>query len=212
MRAGVAHRDDRRVSLYEALSLLVSAAGTLGTVYIGVRQLRPTAPAPSPVASGPLPPNVGPWRASTLRPVAVTAASLLLYTAAAVQPVVFVAYYGIRYATDPHAATRDFGQEGYIDVLGLGAIALVSALLGVFIARRSRVARGLVWALGGASAGVLGLMCVGTLLASLDPDQPALAGGFQLLFFGYVTFICLAYLVGAGLLLAASARSYFRRP
>ncbi|MBX6752353.1 MAG: hypothetical protein IRY85_22275, partial [Micromonosporaceae bacterium] len=35
------------MTLYEALSLLISAIGTLGTVYIGLRQLR-QAPAPKP--------------------------------------------------------------------------------------------------------------------------------------------------------------------
>ncbi|HKD99308.1 MAG TPA: hypothetical protein VKB69_17155, partial [Micromonosporaceae bacterium] len=91
------------MSLYEALSLLVSAAGTLVTVYIGLRQLRSTpapVPAPAPWPRPPGTPAVPAWPPLPGRPVAVTAASLLLYTAAAVQPIVFVAYYGIRYATD----------------------------------------------------------------------------------------------------------------
>src|SRR5690606_5737968 len=117
------------MTLYEALSLLVSAIGTLGTVYIGLRQLRRPAPTPPVPAGPPLPasqpyvaghpysagspystgspypavppqPQVaGSWAAgqpaAPTRPGLVTAASLLLYTAATAQPVVFAIYYGI---------------------------------------------------------------------------------------------------------------------
>jgi hypothetical protein len=201
------------VSLYEALSLLVSAVSTLGTVYIGLRQLRLTAPARvlGPVASGGVL-RAGPPSPTASRPIVVTAASLLLYAVAAAQPIVFAFYYGIRYGINPGSTAREFGQEGYIDVLGLGAIALVSALLGVFIARGSRVARRLVLSGSVASAGALVLTCVGTVLASPAADQPSVAGMFELLFFGYVAFVGLAYLVSGGLLLPEPAKAHFRRP
>ncbi len=207
------------MSLYEALSLAVSAVSTLTTVYIGLRQLRPSAPAPTPAvvapgASGQ--PHPQPWPAPAPRPaqpprpVPLTVASLLLYAAAAVQPVVFVLYYGIRYAVDPVTVGREFADEGYIDILGLGAIALVSALLGLNIARGSRTARALVWILAFASGAVLFFMCAATLLASLAPDQPELGGAFALLFFGYVALVCTAYVVGGCLLVPAPVRAYFR--
>jgi hypothetical protein len=208
-----AYHDDRSVSLYEALSLAVSAVSTLATVYIGLRQLRSRAPspAPSPVAPGGSGlPDPQPWPAPAHRPALVTAASLLLYAAAVVQPVVFVLYYGIRYAVDPVTVGHDFGDEGYIDVLGLGAIALVSALLGLNIARGSRTARVLVWMLAFASGAFLILLCAATLLASLAPDQSELGGAFQLLFFGYVALVCATYVVGGCLLVPASARAHFR--
>ena len=96
-------------------------------------------------------------------------------------------------------------------VHALGAIALVSALLGLNIARGSRTARVLVWMLAFASGAFLILLCAATLLASLAPDQSELGGAFQLLFFGYVALVCATYVVGGCLLVPAVARAYFRR-
>jgi hypothetical protein len=213
MRRRGAYNDDRSVSLYEALSLAVSALSTLTTVYIGLRQLRLSAPkpAPSPVAPGGSGlPDPQPWPAPARRPALVTAASLLLYAAAVVQPVVFVIYYGVRYAVDPVTVGRDFSDEGYIDILGLGGIALVAALLGLFIARGSRPARVLVWTLAFASGAFLFLICAATVLATLAPDQSELGGASQLLFFGYVALVGTAFVVGGCLLVPASARAHFR--
>jgi hypothetical protein len=59
------------MSLYEALSLLVSSVGTLGTVYIGLRQLRQAAPTPATAHHAPV---ASYWRrTATTRTVCPTA-------------------------------------------------------------------------------------------------------------------------------------------
>jgi hypothetical protein len=220
------------MTLYEALSLLISAIGTLGTVYIGLRQLRQAPPARSyvpagepypaarPHAAGPpypaAPPQpyvAGPWApappSSPARPGLVTAASLLLYTAATTQPIVFAIYYGIRLAAGPADATRELGDEGFVDVLGFGGLALAAALLGLFIARASRVARALVWVAGAGSAALLLLLDAGFLGLLLDPRAAPLQG-FEYLYLGYFYTVLVATTAAAAVLLPTSARTYFR--
>ncbi len=205
------------MTLYEALSLLVSAVGTLATVYIGLRQLRPAPSVPAPSVPVPYPPGgmAPPWMPThpvpaPRRPTLVSAASLLLYVAATTQPVVFAIYYGIQFASDAAAASQELGNEGFIDVLGLGGIALGSALLGIFVGRGSRVARALVWSLGVVSVLLFLLLGVGILRLLVDP-QGVSFGGLDYLFFGYLYLVLAAYMSGAGVLLPPAARAYFRR-
>ncbi|MBX6724005.1 MAG: hypothetical protein IRY92_12365, partial [Dactylosporangium sp.] len=165
----------------------------------------PPAP-PGPYAAGSWPP-VPP--APPTRPRLVTAASLLLYTAATAQPVVFAIYYGIRFATDPADTTRELGDEGFVDVLGFGGLALAAALLGLFVARGGRVARALVWAAGAVSAVLLLLLGVGFLGLLLDP-QAAPLQGFEFLYLGYLYTVLVATTVAAAVLLPTSARVYFK--
>jgi hypothetical protein len=223
------------VSLYEALSLVVSSVGTLGTVVIGLRQLRQNAPPrpaqpvyhpPAAVYPGrpaphyppaPYGPAVGygpghqpPAR---LRPSSVTAASLVLFVAASAHPFAVVLYYAIRFATAPGAAAAELGNEGIIDVLVFGGVAFLSALLGVYVTRGSRVALWSVRMLGVVSAVLLVLMVIAAALSTLVPlprEEDRLSG-FDLLFLGYFGFVLTAYAVGAILLVTGPARAFFRR-
>lgn len=225
------------MTLYEALSLLISAIGTLGTVYIGLQQLRQTAapkpfvpagasfpatvphpagpphPGESPSPAPPQPYATGAWPptppAPPSRPGLVTAASLLLYTAATAQPVLFGIYYGIRFATDPTDTTQELGDEGFVDVLVFGGLALTAALLGLFVVRGSRVARALVWVAGAVSVALLLLLDAGFLGLLLDP-QAAPLQGFEFLYLGYFYTVLVAATAAAAVLLPASARTYFR--
>jgi hypothetical protein len=227
------------VSLYEALSLIVSSVGTLGTVYIGLRQLRQNAPrvaathpmpapyghAPAPVPygqppgpygpgpygrPGPQAPAPRPLPAGPRRPSSVTAASLVLFAAAAIHPFVVVLYYVIRLATAPGTAAEELSNEGIVDVLVFGGIAFLTALVGVFVARASRVALRCVWVLGALSVVTMCLLGLGFAGATLGPEayRPS---GFEWLFLSYFSFALLAYMVGASLLIPARSRAFFRR-
>jgi len=254
------------MSVYEALSLIVSTMGTLGSVYVGVRQLRQAAPAvAAPVASPPSKPSYGPPAASTPptayappahptayappaqptayapptqptayapphqpggyaptayagaaarpagrpRPTSVTAASLLLYLAATLQPVVFALYYGITYLIDAESAVADFQDAAVEDFLGLGAIALLSALLGIFVARGSRVAAWLVWVLTFLTVPFCGLVTAGSVLQAVQPTDEPVSGAVTALVIGYFTLVTITYLVGSILLLTGKARAFF---
>ena len=263
------------MSVFEALSLIVSTMGTLGSVYVGVRQLRQAAPAvAAPVAPPPSKPTYGPPAASAPptaypppahptayappahptayappahptayappahptayapphqpggyaptayagaaarpagrpRPTSVTAASLLLYLAATLQPVVFALYYGITYLIDAESAVADFQDAAVEDFLGLGAIALLSALLGIFVARGSRVAAWLVWVLTFLAVPFCGLVTAGSVLQAVQPADEPISGAVAALIIGYFTLVTITYLVGSILLLTGKARAFF---
>jgi hypothetical protein len=214
------------VSLYEALSLVVSSVGTLGTVYIGLRQLRQSAPRPAhpepaarvpagpygPYAAYPPPPSA-PARLPSAppRPSSVTAAVKVLFIAAAAHPFAVVLYYVIRLVTAPSSAAAELGNEGVIDVLVFGGVAFLTALLGVFVTRRSRVALWLARVLGAGSVVLLGALALGVALNALGPEETRLRG-LELLFLGYFSFVLVMYAVAAIPLFSTGARAYFRRP
>jgi hypothetical protein len=140
----------------------------------------------------------------------VTAASLVLFVAAATHPFVVVMYYTLRFATAPALAAAELGGEGYIDLLVFGGVAFLSALLGVFVSRASRIALWSVWALGALSSVLLCLLALAAVLTALGPETSGL-GGFELLFLGYLAFVLVAYVIGAGLLVAPGSQAFFRR-
>ena len=244
------------MSFYEALSLVISSVGTLGSVYVGMRQLRqgapvaqataapvvpglaaphaaghapgpqPTVYAPPPPATAyappPQPPAYGQPARSTVygsapvrpalrpRPRSVTAASLLLYLAASLQPVVFALYYAISYGIDAEAARNDFESAALTDLIGLGAIGLFSALLGIFVARGSRVAAWTVWAVALLAVPMCGIVSVGLLLQTFAPEEgTAIDGAIAVLIIGYFSLVTVTFVVGAILLLTGRARDFF---
>jgi hypothetical protein len=144
------------------------------------------------------------------RPSSVTAASLVLFVAAATHPFVVVLYYTIRFATAPTSTAAELGGEGFIDLLVFGGIAFFSALLGVFVARGRRPALWSVWVLGAVSMVLLCGLALSAVLTALGPEASGL-GGFELLFLGYIAFVLVAYVIGAGLLVTAGSRAFFRR-
>jgi hypothetical protein len=133
----------------------------------------------------------------------------MLYAAATAQPFVFALYYALSYATDPAGTTRALGTDGVVDILGMGGIALVSALLAVFVARRSRAAWALVWTLGALSAVLLVVVDLQLLGLLVDPGAPS-AAGLDLFAIGYLHILVGAYVTSAALLVPASSRSYLR--
>lgn len=212
------------MSLYDGLTLVVSSVGTLGTVYIGLRQLRQNSPSRVPVHGQSTPqdpaPHLlaphGPFRqppaAALRRPSSVTAASLLLFIAAATHPLMVVLYYSIRFATAPAGAVAELRDAGVVDVLAFGGAAFLTALLGVFVARGARAGLWGVWVLG---ALALVLLCVTATANALAVMSPELAGVFALdaldvLILGYVVLVAIAYALGAALLAAARSRAFFR--
>ena len=209
------------MSLYEALSLVVSGVGTLGTVYIGLRQLRQSAPQPAypapaaPAPAGPYGPHGAYPQPRSVPPVAarpssVTAAVKLLFIAAAAHPFAVILYYLIRLVSAPSSAAAELGNEGYLDVLVFGGVAFLTALLGVFVTRRSRVALWLVRMVGALSVVILGALALGVAVNALGPEENRL-GGLELLFLGYFSFVLVMYAVAAIPLFSAAARAYFRR-
>jgi hypothetical protein len=144
------------------------------------------------------------------RPWSVTVASLVLFVAAATHPFVVGLYYTIRFVTEPTSTAAELGGEGFVDLLVFGGIAFCSALLGVFVARGSLLAVWSVWVLGAVSMVLLCVLALLAALTALGPEASGL-GGFELLFLGYVAFVLVACVVGAGLLVTAGSRAVVRR-
>jgi len=207
------------VSLYEALTLVVSGVSTLSTVYIGVRQLRQNAPRPVAVSTVPaqhgIPPNLpapdrpvrppAPPVATLRRPSVVTAASLLLFIAAATHPLMVVVYYTIRFATTPTEAAAELSDEGVVDVLVFGGVAFLTALLGVYVARSNRVAFWCVWVVGALALVLLCVAAAANVLTALAVGLPGVLtlDALEALIVGYVVFVLFVY-VAAAVLLATS--------
>jgi hypothetical protein len=140
----------------------------------------------------------------------VTAASLVLFAAAAIHPFVVVLYYVIRLVTAPGTAAEEISNDWIVDVLVFGGIAFLTALVGVFVTRASRVALWCVWVVGSLSVVTMCLLGLGFAGAALGPEAYR-PGGFEWLFLGYFAFALLAYMVGALLLIPGRSRAFFRR-
>lgn len=211
------------MSLYEALTLVVSSVSTLSTVYIGVRQLRQNAPRPLAVSGlpapyGPAPNPPGPYRpvrqpptrsVATLRRLPVTVASLLLFIAAATHPLMVAVYYTIRFATAPTEAAAELSDEGAVDVLVFGGVAFLTALLGVFVVRSNRVAVWCVWVVGALALVLLCVTAAANVLTALAVGRPGVFAldAIDAFIFGYVMFVLLTYVAAAVLLATASSRN-----
>jgi uncharacterized integral membrane protein len=210
------------VSLYEALTLVVSSVSTLSTVYIGVRQLRQNAPRPLAVSGlpapyGPAPNPPGLYRpvrqlptrsVATLRRPSVTVASLLLFVAAATHPLMVAVYYTIRFATAPTEAAAELSDEGVVDVLVFGGVAFLTALLGVFVVRSNRVAVWCVWVVGALALVLLCVTAAANVLTALAVGRPGVFAldALDAFIFGYVVFVLLTYVAAAVLLATARSR------
>jgi hypothetical protein len=94
-------------------------------------------------------------------------------------------------------------------VLVFGGIAFLSALLGVFVARGSRVALWSVWVLGTLSMLLFCALAGTAVFTALGPEADHLRG-LELLYLGYLGFVLVAYAVGAFLLVTAGSRAFFR--
>jgi hypothetical protein len=144
-----------------------------------------------------------------LRPSSVTAASVLLFIAAATHPLMVAVYYTIRFATAPTEAAAELSDEGVVDVLVFGGVAFLTALLGVGLVRDNRVAVWCVWVVGGFALLVLGVTAVANLLTALavGPGGAFAFEALEVLFLGYVVFVLIAYVAAAILLAISRART-----
>jgi hypothetical protein len=153
------------------------------------------------------------------RPTSVRAASILLFVAAALQPVVLFARYVIVYATN--TGTASGVHFNIATVTFLGVVAILCGILGILLARGSRVAAWCVWVFGlvGVPFAAVALYRVLPNLAILANPPPAFATPGETLRARLWVIIVVAYLVVVSLAIAASgillinskARAFFFR-
>jgi hypothetical protein len=176
----------------------------------------PTSPYPPTPAATWHPPAAAPpaFRAPPVpvrtRPKPVRTASVLLFAVAALQPVVLLTYYGIEFAMNAELASADFSDAGAADVAVFGVIAVLCGILGIFVARGSRVAAWCVWA-GGVLAVPLAILgALGIVLAIVMPteDQEAPAGLLAVVA-AYLIVVSITIAWSAILLLNSKARAFF---
>lgn len=147
--------------------------------------------------------------ARRVRPKSVTAASVLLFIAAALQPLTLLAFYGIEYAIDAEAAAEDLSGAGVVDVTVFGIIAVLCGIIGIMVARGSRVAAWIVWILGllGVPFALLTIAAlVFTLLSPAEGQDPA---GLLAVVVIYLVFVFVAIAASAALLINSKARDFF---
>jgi len=148
------------------------------------------------------------WTAPRVRPRSVTAASILLFVAAALQPIALLAYYGIEFAIDPEAAATDLGAAGVADVTVFGIVAVLCGILGIFVARGNRVAAWFVWIFG--LLGIPGaiLTVAGLVLLMISPTEDQDPASLLVVVVVYLIFVVIAIAISAGLLLNSKARDF----
>jgi hypothetical protein len=139
----------------------------------------------------------------------VAAASVLLFVAAATHPRMVVVYYTIRFATAPTEAAVELSDEGVVEVLVFGGVAFLTALLGVYVARSSRVAVWCVWVVGALALVLLRVTAAASGLTALTVGRPSVFAldALDALIFGYVVFVLLAYVTAAAMLATARSRT-----
>jgi len=168
----------------------------------------PAVPWPAPAAAPPVyrtPP--APVR---VRPKPVRTASILLFVVAALQPVVLLSYYGIEYAMNAELASEDFSNAGVADIAVFGLLAVLCGILGIFIARGSRVAAWCLWASGVLAVPLAILGALGIVLAMVTPtEDQATHPGLLAVVAAYLIVVSIAIAWSAILLLNSSARAFF---
>jgi hypothetical protein len=170
------------------------------------------APAPYPAYGGPhypVPAATPAQPGRRVRPGPVRAASILLFLAAALQPVTLLAYYGIEYAINAEAARTDLGGSGVTDLTIFGIIAVLCGILGILIARGSKGAVWTVWVLGALGVPFAGIAILGLLLNMVSPAADSGPVGLLLIVVAYLVVVSLALTVSACLLLNPKARAFF---
>jgi hypothetical protein len=149
--------------------------------------------------------------APMVRPAPVRLASILLFLAAAVQPVAMIAYYGLEYALNAETARKDLGSSGVSDLVVFGLVAVYCGLLGIFIARGNRGALWTVWVSAAIGVPFSLLAILGLLLQTVEPGQGNSPAGLLLVVAAYLVVAASALAAAAGLLLNQKARAFFFR-
>jgi len=147
--------------------------------------------------------------ARRVRPKSVTVASVLLFIAAALQPVTLLAFYGIEYAIDPEAAAEDLSGAGVVDVTVFGIIAVLCGIIGIMVARGSRVAAWIVWILGLLGVPFALLTIFGLLYTLINPTEGQDPAGLLAVVVVYLIFVFVAIAASAALLINSKARGFF---
>jgi hypothetical protein len=150
---------------------------------------------------------------SPARPQSVTVASILLFVAAALQPVAVIAYYGIEFAINAEAAATDLSDAGVRDVIAFGILAVLCGILGIFVARGKRTAAWLVWIFGLLGVPLAGVAVLGLVLLLLYPSADAEPAALIGVVVAYLIVVAVAIATSAILLLGSKARDFFfKRP
>lgn len=149
------------------------------------------------------------WAARRVRPRSVTAASVLLFVAAALQPVALLAYYGIEFLINAEAGATDLSNGGALDVAVFGVVAVLCGILGILLARGNRVAAWLVWVFGAFGVPLAALTIVGLLLSLLYPAEDQDPAGLLAVVVIYLIVVFVAIAASAGLLINSKARDFF---
>jgi hypothetical protein len=174
----------------------------------------PTSPYPPAPAATWYPPAAAPPAYSApsqvrTRPKPVRTASMLLFAVAALQPVVLLTYYGIEYAMNAERASADFSDAGAADIAVFGVIAVLCGILGIFVARGSRVAAWCVWASGILAVPFAILIALAIVLAMVMPNEDTTAAGLLAVVVVYLLVVSIAIAWSAILLLNSQARAFF---
>jgi hypothetical protein len=183
--------------------------------HAGQRGWTPVSPAPvrGPTYGAPRPQGgqypVPGWPMRRVRPQSVKAASILLFVAAALQPIALLAYYGIEFAINAEAATTDLDAAGVVDVTVFGIVAVLCGILGILVARGNRVAAWVVWILGVLGVPFSALTVFGLLLTLLYPSEGQDPASLLAVVVIYLIVVSLAIVASAGLLINAKARDFF---
>jgi hypothetical protein len=136
-------------------------------------------------------------------------ASILLFAVAALQPVVLLTYYGIEYAMSAELASEDFSDAGVVDIAIFSVIAVLCGILGIFVARGSRVAAWLVWASGVLAVPITILTALGIVLTMVTPTSEQTHVGLLTVVVVYLMVVSIAITWSAILLLNSNARAFF---
>jgi hypothetical protein len=146
--------------------------------------------------------------AGRVRPGSVRTASILLFLAAALQPVAMIAYYGLEYLIDADAASADARVSGVTDLTIFGILAVLCGVLGILVARGNRVGLWIVWVFGLLAVPFAGLAVLGLLIQMADPGSRGPVG-LLLVVLAYLIVISFALAASAAMLLGAKARAFF---
>jgi hypothetical protein len=188
----------------------VPTAGAAGTTY-GPPPGAPTSPYPQspPVAWRPPAPYSAPSAPVRVRPKPVRMASILLFAVAALQPLVLLTYYGIEYAMNPTLASADFDDAGVADIAVFGISAGLCGILGIFVARGSRVAAWHVWVAGVLAVPFAILIALALVLSMAMPNEEQTHAGLLAVVVSYLLVVSIALAWSAILLLNSQARAFF---
>jgi hypothetical protein len=164
----------------------------------------PTSGAPQ--AYGAPPAHRAPHPRLRVRPTSVRAASILLFVAAALQPVPLFANYVIAYAINAAAPSGVFSAA---NVTIVGVVAILCGILGILLARGSRVAAWCVWVSGLLEVPFAAAAILRVLAGHAAPGEELAAGLWKTAVLAYLVVVSLAIAASGIMLINSEARAFF---